>query len=491
MATLVNTGTQAQTTAANSITTNSPSASAGNKLVLCISWVLGNDPGVAQTLTAPSGWTGDHNVASAENVGSGVAGFAVFSKTAAGGVESPVINTPSGASNFYADAIITEWSGMGAHDTNDASALITNNTGGASTGTTVPNTGTLAAANNTVFSGLAMLSGTGLANANFAFSGGGWTTELNDGNTNSSVGAIIGHKTVSSNTALGAVFTWTNDASILAFQAAVVVFNDSATTSTTWNKLGRLLPGQKPGNNPPLNFFRQGIPAGVSVTVALTGQTATFSAGTLTPSTATALTGQTATFTGGTLSPSTSIGLTGRTATFAGGTLTPSLSIPLIGASSAFTSGAVTPNTSVPLVGQIATFTAGTFTPQVAGDVTVALTGQTATFAAGQLIATGSDVASAGSNAGSPAGGRGDSWSPKFEFTKKPSKTKRSKKAIEPEIVQLIIKTIEQDPALAKALANDLSLKLDESDDEELLALLIADEEHVISMLITSIAQGL
>ena len=227
MATLIHTGTQAQVTGASSITTNSPSASAGNTLVLCISWVLGSDPGSAQTLTAPTGWTAAVNPASAENAGGGPAGVACFYKIAAGGVESPVINTPTGSGNFYANAIITEWSGMGSHDTADSSAITTNNSAASTTGATVPNTGTLANTNSTVFTMAALLAGTGLANASIALSGGTWTTEASDQNTQTSVGTLIAHKTVSSNAALGAVYTWTSDSTLLCYQAIVVVFSDS------------------------------------------------------------------------------------------------------------------------------------------------------------------------------------------------------------------------------------------------------------------------
>lgn len=227
MATLVNTGTQAQVTGASSITTNSPSAAGGNKLVLCISWVLGSDPGSAQTLTAPAGWTAAVNPTSAENTGGGPAGVAVFFKTAAGDVESPVINTPTGSSNFFANAIITEWSGMGSHDTADSSAISTNNTAASTTGVTVPNTGTLANANSTVFTLVAILCSSGMAAANIAFSGGGWTTEVSDQHTDTSAGTLIGHKVVSATTALGAVYTWTTDSSMLCYQAIVVVFSDT------------------------------------------------------------------------------------------------------------------------------------------------------------------------------------------------------------------------------------------------------------------------
>lgn len=227
MATLVHTGTQSQATNAASITTNSPSALAGNKLILQVSW-LDTNAGAPETLTAPAGWTADKNPTSFSNSGAG--GYAEFSKTAAGGVESPVVASPFG-SGMYANAIITEWSGMGAHDTADASAIITNSAAASSTGGTVANTGTLAAGSSVVFVGVSVYSGTGLANAAIAFSGGGWTTLVSDQDTSASVGTLMGYKLVASNAALGAVFTWTGDATMKAFQGGITVFSDTAVST--------------------------------------------------------------------------------------------------------------------------------------------------------------------------------------------------------------------------------------------------------------------
>lgn len=230
MATLVNTGTQATVTAANSITVNSPSASASNTLVLLVSWVDVASSS-AQTLTAPAGWSVAYNPTGAFNNHS--SGFAVFYKTAAGGIESPVINEPTGANlNLYANGIITEWSGMGAFDSAaSATSVDTFNTAASSTGRTVPNTGTLAASSSTVFTGASIFSGTGLANCAIAFSGGGWTQEAIDVDTTASVGTLFGHKLVATTTALGAVYTWTSDATQFTSQEAIVVFSDAGTAT--------------------------------------------------------------------------------------------------------------------------------------------------------------------------------------------------------------------------------------------------------------------
>lgn len=237
MATLVHTGTQSTAAAASSLTTNSPSAAGGNTLVLEVSWALA--AGTSATPGTPAGWTKIYAPLSSTSGSDGAAGYALYTKVAAGGVESPVFASPDASSNLYAHGLITEWSGMGAHDTQDSSATVTDNTGGASTGVTVPNTGTLTSANSTIFTGLAMLAGSGLANAAFALSGGTWTADVTDNDTSASVGSLLAHKVVSANTALGAIYTWTSDSTILCFQAAVVVFSDSGGGG------GTVIPGRR------------------------------------------------------------------------------------------------------------------------------------------------------------------------------------------------------------------------------------------------------
>lgn len=142
-----------------------------------------------------------------------------------------------------------------------------------------------------------------------------------------------------------------------------------------------------------------------SSTVPLLGQAATFAAGTLAPNSSAAALGQAAAFTAGTLAPSSAVALLGQAAPFAAGALVPSSTmpvlgqaaafsagtliaapqIPLLGQASAFGAGTVIPGSAVPLVGQIGVFTPGFVT--VPGDVTVALTGQSATFIAGTMLA--------------------------------------------------------------------------------------------------------
>lgn len=147
--------------------------------------------------------------------------------------------------------------------------------------------------------------------------------------------------------------------------------------------------------------------AAATGTVALTGQAATFTAGTLTPVPSFALTGTRATFSAGTVTPGLSEILLGQLATFTPGILAPSTTVALTGQVGTFTPGLVHAGSdvTVPLVGQASNFSTGTLAPSIqtslagqaaaftAGTVTVglssALTGSAATFTPGLLVASG------------------------------------------------------------------------------------------------------
>lgn len=153
---------------------------------------------------------------------------------------------------------------------------------------------------------------------------------------------------------------------------------------------------------------------GSNVTVALTGEAATASAGTLSPSTAKALTGEAATTATGTLTASidsnVSVALTGVSATTSTGTLVPSTSRALAGEAATVSPGTLAPASSKALVGEAVTASAGTLAPEtsksltgagatasagtIAPDISKALTGESATTSTGTLTASvgGSDV---------------------------------------------------------------------------------------------------
>lgn len=131
-----------------------------------------------------------------------------------------------------------------------------------------------------------------------------------------------------------------------------------------------------------------GAPGTVTINAASTSPRWTYALAEILPASGNvtvALTGQGATFAAGSAAPSSSVALTGQSATFAAGTLVPGLSLALLGQRGTFTSGLLTPNLSVPLTGQAATFTAGTLIASSGGDVTLSLIGQAATLSAGTL----------------------------------------------------------------------------------------------------------
>lgn len=134
-----------------------------------------------------------------------------------------------------------------------------------------------------------------------------------------------------------------------------------------------------------------------SSAVTLTGLTATYSQGTVTPasSDSVTLTGLTATYSAGTLSPSGSgsAALTGQTATFSQGTLTvtATTNVTLSGQTVTYSQGTLTATTvGASLTGQTATYSQGTVTPTKNGEtIVVNLVGQTARYQQGVMIGTG------------------------------------------------------------------------------------------------------
>ena len=132
---------------------------------------------------------------------------------------------------------------------------------------------------------------------------------------------------------------------------------------------------------------------GGGVTVALTGQSSSFSTGSIASALSLALSGSNITSTEGSIVVSTSLGLIGDAATFTAGSPVASLSKALSGQSGVFSGGALTPNYSLSLSGSSATFSTGFV--NAGGDVTVSLTGQGAVFATG-LISPSSNIQIAG-----------------------------------------------------------------------------------------------
>lgn len=97
-----------------------------------------------------------------------------------------------------------------------------------------------------------------------------------------------------------------------------------------------------------------------SYTAALSGQAATASAGTLLAATSRALSGQAVTASAGTILPASSVALSGQAVTASAGTLLPASSIALSGQAAAASAGTLLPELSVGLNGAEVTAAAGT-----------------------------------------------------------------------------------------------------------------------------------
>ncbi len=135
------------------------------------------------------------------------------------------------------------------------------------------------------------------------------------------------------------------------------------------------------------NFGYGDVGGSPDVTVNLTGQAITASAGTILPARSLSLVGQAVATALGTLTPARSLPLTGTAITASQGTITASsggnVTVSLTGGSVTASLGTLSPSKSIALSGQPATAAAGTLTPAKA----FALTGQASTSAAGTITA--------------------------------------------------------------------------------------------------------
>jgi len=130
-------------------------------------------------------------------------------------------------------------------------------------------------------------------------------------------------------------------------------------------------------------------PVSASVTVSLSGQAVTASAGTLTHSKAVAASGQAVTASAGTLGETRTVALSGQAATVSAGTVAynadGNITVALSGSQITTSAGTLTLGIVVPMAGQAAAAGAGTVTYSTAGAVVVALTGQAVEASAGTM----------------------------------------------------------------------------------------------------------
>ena len=124
---------------------------------------------------------------------------------------------------------------------------------------------------------------------------------------------------------------------------------------------------------------------GPDVTLALSGQAVTGSAGSIVNSRTLAASGQAATASAGTLPPSLSIAAAGSAVTVSAGSVVPSRTVALSGIVANASAGTVTPSVSLALSGTAVTSFAGTITYSISGDLSLALSGQAVAATPGTL----------------------------------------------------------------------------------------------------------
>ena len=149
-------------------------------------------------------------------------------------------------------------------------------------------------------------------------------------------------------------------------------------------------PGASPGYAPQSARFYQSpkamnVAVSGDVTLALSGQTATFAQGALTEAVDYSLTSQTAAFTEGTLADALSYALTAQTSIFTEGVISEGIDYSLTAQSGTFTEGALTWGIAYSLTGLTANFSEGSISVSTGSNVTLSLSGQTATFTEGAL----------------------------------------------------------------------------------------------------------
>lgn len=333
-------------------------------------------------------------------------------------------HTVTPQANTIHNCSVTEFSGLlssGMFDVAKSAKSIVGSQTSQVTGTTL----TTAQANELEVIGLAILQSTGGNPIGLTDPVAGTTTLKLDQNTTTDIGDQQAFKVLSSVGTVSETFNWTTvDASTGSF-GCIATFKGTLSTDigpvnyaqrggrgpSAGPSMRRMAPQKFPDTFPPAvsaqpfpttgrihpgmggPAARRRIPqqyadtvSTPNVTVALTGASATFAAGTLGVTHTQALTGQAITSSAGTVKAALAKALTGSQATFSAGTLKANAAIALAGSRVTFSSGILKPATNVALLGSRATFTAGIVTPSTG--VTVALTGSRATFSTGTTLSS-------------------------------------------------------------------------------------------------------
>lgn len=321
-----------------------------------------------------------------------------YEKNCAAGTHTVVI---TGHGSFSARGVLGEYAGADTTAPLDQPA-----SSGSIVGTQSRASGTtaaLAAATDMAFALIGQASGAGVANAAFTNPPAGYSSLGVQNATNSDVGGEMADMAnLGSAAATSTSWTWTDGTTVASF-GAIATYKAAAGGNVTLSLTGQTA------------TFTEGSIAR-AIAYAVTGQTATFAEGSITPAVSSALSGQTATFTEGTPTPAVTYSLTAQTATFSEGTITATtggnVTLNLTGQSATFTQGTLSsaistaltaqtitasegtlsPQLTYGLAGQTAIFTEGIITSQAGGDITLQLTGLQAVFSLGTITANGGDL---------------------------------------------------------------------------------------------------
>lgn len=171
-----------------------------------------------------------------------------------------------------------------------------------------------------------------------------------------------------------------------------VILTPPAAVNTNLGFIRQPGPGIGPFSNNQFKYRPTAFFVGATnVTVALTGQSASFVAGNVTHSLSVTLTGASVASAPGTVAPSTVVGVNGQSMGSSQGSPTVPGGASISGQSAAFTAGTLIPSILINALGSSAVYAQGALSPSLS----VALLGQSATFSQAVIISSG----------GTPVGG--------------------------------------------------------------------------------------
>lgn len=318
-----------------------------------------------------------------------------------------VTATASGSGVAYHTWSAAEFSGLHATTWLDRTGSNNGAIGTNALAITVTTSANLTAADELAISVWAPFSGTNHGSIAAAT---GYSNVFSEGNTTTYMGGAGAYKVISggSGATHSAAWTWTSNADGVSAVIATFIPAAGGGGDVTVNLTGQSTTASAGTLGVTRDKAITGSAASVSAgsvtaspSVGLSGQTSSTATGTLAPSASVAVSGAAATASAGTLVPAVDKAIAGSAGTVAGGNIAPQTAPALAGAAIIAAAGAVVPGNAVPLSGASATGQQGTVS--AGNDVTVALSGQSITASAG-TIAPATNVGINGSAASTTQG---------------------------------------------------------------------------------------